>query len=110
MCNYDRKFIQNFADITYCLNKLCRKNVTYKWTEECEKLFNILKHALITPPILQYPNFSKQFILQTDASGTALGAVLCNNNLKPVAYASRPLNKTELNYPTIQMCRTVSIR
>lgn len=40
--------------------------------------------------------------MQTDASGTALGAVLCNNNMKPVAYASRPLNKTELNYPTIQ--------
>lgn len=102
MCNYYRKFIKNFADITNCLNKLCRKNVKYEWTEQCEKSFNFLKNALTTPPILEYPDFSKEFILQTDASGTAIGAVLCNSNMKAVAYTSRPLNKAELNYPTIQ--------
>ncbi|XP_045541509.1 uncharacterized protein LOC106718281 [Papilio machaon] len=101
MCNYYRKFINNFADITNCLNKLCKKNVKYEWTEQCDKSFNILKNALINPPILQYPDFSKEFILQTDASGTAIGAVLCNNNMRVVAYTSRPLNKAELNYPTI---------
>lgn len=102
MCNYYRKFIKNFAELTNCLNKLCRRNVKYEWTEQCEISFNILKNALINPPILQYPDFSKEFILQTDASGTAIGAVLCNNNMRAVAYASRPLNKAELNYPTIQ--------
>lgn len=102
MCNYYRKFINNFADITNCLNKLCRKNVKYEWNEQCEKSFNILKNALTNPPILQYPDFSKEFILQTDASGTAIGAVLCNNNMRAVAYTSRPLNKAELNYPTIE--------
>lgn len=58
----------------------------------------------MSPPILQYPNFSdeNEFILQTDASGIAIGAVLCNKDMKPVAYTSRPLNKAELNYPTIQ--------
>lgn len=58
----------------------------------------------MNPPTLQYPNFSEtnEFIVQTDASGIAIGAVLCNQNLRPVAYASRPLNKAELNYPTIQ--------
>lgn len=84
------------------MNQLCRKNVKFEWSEQCEKSFNFLKTALTSPPILEYPNFSKEFILQTDASGIAIGSVLCNNNMKPVAYASRPLNKAELNYPTIQ--------
>ncbi|CAG9099715.1 unnamed protein product [Plutella xylostella] len=45
---------------------------------------------------------NNEFVIQTDASGTAIGAVLCNKDLRPIAYASRPLNKAERNYPTIQ--------
>lgn len=103
-CNYYRKFIKNFAEITNPLNKLTRKNVTFLWTDRCQHAFETLKHALTTPPVLDFPDFSdkNEFVIQTDASGTAVGAVLCNKNMKPVAYASRPLNKAELNYPTIQ--------
>lgn len=103
-CNYYRKFIPKFAEITLPLNKLSRKGEDFIWSEECQNAFEILKTSMITPPILQFPDFSEsnKFILQTDASGTAVGAVLCNNNRKPVAYASRPLNKAERNYPTIQ--------
>lgn len=103
-CNYYRKFIPQFSEITLPLNKLCRKNVVFSWTKECQNSFEILKNKLITPPILQYPDFSdtNTFVLQTDASGVAIGSVLCNKDLKPVAYASRPLNKAELNYPIIQ--------
>lgn len=86
------------------LNRLCRKKVTFCWNGESQKSFELLKQFLMNPPILQYPNFSEtnEFIVQTDASGIAISAVLCNQNLRPVAYASRPLNKAELNYPTIQ--------
>lgn len=103
-CNYYRKFVPSFAEITLPLNKLCRKNQAFIWTEDCQKSFDFLKTSLMTPPILQYPDFSdeNEFIIQTDASGMAIGAVLCNKDLRPVAYASRPLNKGELNYPTIQ--------
>lgn len=103
-CNYYRKFIINFAQITLPLNNLCRKNEPFNWTEECQNSFDYLRTAMMNTPILQFPDFSKNntFILQTDASGTAVGAVLCNGNKKPVAYASRPLNKSERNYPTIQ--------
>lgn len=102
--NYYRKFIPNFATISIPLNRLSRKNQPFEWTTECEKSFQDLKNSLITPPILEYPDFSEtnQFVLQTDASGIAIGAVLCNSNMKPIAYASRPLNKAERNYPTIQ--------
>lgn len=102
--NYYRKFIPNFAEIALPLNRMSRKNATYCWSSECEKSFQKLKLALTTPPVLQYPDFSEnnEFVLQTDASGQAIGSVLCNSDGRPVAYASRTLNKAEINYPTIE--------
>lgn len=103
-CNYYRKFIPAFAEITLPLNKLCKKHERFIWSDECKSAFQYLKHCLVSPPVLQYPDFSadNEFILKTDASGTAIGSVLCNKDNRPVAYASRPLNKHEINYPTIQ--------
>lgn len=103
-CNYYRKFVPSFATITMPLNRLLKKDEPFVWDSECQNAFDYLKTALMTPPILQYPDFSNtnEFILQTDASDLAVGAVLCNGNMKPVAYASRPLNKAEKNYPVIQ--------
>lgn len=102
--NYYRKFIPNFAEIALPLNKISCKNVVFSWTQECNISFNKLKSALIKPPVLQYPDFSdsNEFLLQTDASGKAIGSVLCNRDGRPVAYASRSLNKAEINYPTIE--------
>lgn len=102
--NYYRKFIPNFAQIATPLNRLLKKGVTFEWTQDCEVAFEKLKHALINPPILDFPNFSNEntFTLKTDASSYAIGAVLCNKNDRPVAYASRALNKAEQNYCTIE--------
>lgn len=102
--NYYRKHICQFADITVPLNRLCRKGIKFEWTNECQKSFETLKSALTQPPVLQYPDFSEEnkFISQTDASGKVIGAVLSNKDNKPIAYASRSLNKAELNYPTIE--------
>lgn len=86
------------------MNYLCRKNVTFKWDDECQTSFEALKNAIISHPVLQYPDFSEsnQFILQTDASGYGIGSVLCNSDGRPVAYASRSLNKAEKRYPIIE--------
>lgn len=102
--NYYRKFIPNFAEKAFHLNKLGKKDVKFKWDDNCQRSFQELKNAIITPPVLQYPDFSKEneFILHTDASGYAIGAVLSNSNGKPVAYASRCLNKAESSYATIE--------
>ena len=62
-----------------------------------------MKAKLTSQPILQYPDFFKEFTLSTDASNTGLGAVLSQVSLGkdlPVAYASRSLNKLEVNYTT----------
>ena len=66
-------------------------------------MFQHLKAKLTSQPILQYPNFSNEFILTTDASNTGFGAVLSQGPLGkdlPVAYASRSSNKAEINYTT----------
>jgi len=56
-------------------------------------------------PVLHYPNFTRQFIIATDASDYAIGAVLSQGPVgqdRPIAYASRTLNKAEQNYNTTE--------
>lgn len=63
--------------------------------------FNKLKNALISSPVLAYPDFTKPFIIQCDASNSALGAVIgqmVNNRFRPVMYGSRHLTATETRY------------
>ena len=80
-CNYYGCFIKSFAEIAQPLNNLLKKRVEFKWTTECEKAFYILKNKLIRPPILQYPNFEKEFFLTTDMSDYAIGAVLSQGEI-----------------------------
>lgn len=104
-CNYYRKFIQNFALIARPLNKLLRKDVKFLWTSECQESFENLKKKLLSPQILQFPDFSKDFTLTTDASSFACGAVLSqNHNGKdlPIAFASRTFTKGEENKAVIE--------
>lgn len=103
--NYYRRFIRDFADIVQPLNRLTRKTVEFDWTEDCENAFRILIDKLSSPPILQYPDFSKQFLVTVDASGKACGAVLSQNfdgDDLPIYFASKSFNKGELNKSTIE--------
>ena len=100
--NYYRKFIPIFASIALPLNKLLKKDVEFNFNNDCENAFEIIKQILISPEILQFPDFEKEFILRTDASGFALGAVLSNHDDKPIAYGSKTLNPAERNYSTIE--------
>lgn len=103
--NYYRKFIPNFAELAKPLNSLTRRKAVFLWTEECEKSFIKLKQALLTPKILHYPDFSKEFIITVDASNIAAGAVLSQNfneNELPIAFASKTFTKGELNKHIIE--------
>jgi hypothetical protein len=105
LASYYRKFTENFADIAYPLNQLLKRNVPFKWTSLCEESFTKLKEKLINPPILQFPNYSREFIVTTDGSQNAIGAVLSQGTIGkdlPIAYASRTLNSAEKNYSTIE--------
>jgi hypothetical protein len=73
--------------------------------KKTETAFNTLKELLTTEPLLQYPDFKKPFVLTTDASNEAIGAVLSQGPIgkdPPIAYACRTLNNAEKNYPTVE--------
>eukprot|EP00731_Ephydatia_muelleri_P006304 Em0003g552a len=75
--NHYRRFIKSFAKIAKPLHKLTERSaVAFRWTLECQRSFNLLKNLLSSPPILVYPDFTKPFILDTDASNEGIGAVL----------------------------------
>ena len=77
-----------------------------EWTAQCDRAFRELKQRLCTAPVLQSPNFSLPFVLQTDASDRGVGAVLAqrdeNNCDHPVAYFSRKLRPREQRYSTVE--------
>lgn len=101
LCSYYRRFIKDFAKIARPLHQLTSNNVQYKWTEECTEAFESLKQALTSTPILAYPTQSGKFILDTDASQDAVGAVLSqiqDGQEKVIAYFSKVLSKEERNY------------
>ena len=100
LCNY-RKFVRNFAKIASPLNQLTRKGQKFEWTDECEQAFTYLKDALITAPILAYPDFKEKFLVHVDASADGIGMVLAeiqNGHEVVIAYAGRDLNAAEKNY------------
>jgi len=102
LCSYYRRFVKGFADIAAPLHALTRKGCnTFEWTPACVVAFELLKQALTSPPVLAMPNDNDIFCLDTDASNSALGAVLSqqqNGEERVVAYASRKLSRQEVNY------------
>jgi transposase InsO family protein len=105
LAGYYRKFVPRFSPIAKPLHKLTGKNVPYVWGEEQETAFQTLKDILCNEPLLQYPDFKKEFIVTCDASSNEIGCVLSQGTIGkdlPVAYASRVLTTPEKNYSTIE--------
>jgi len=103
MISYYRLFIPNCSKIASPLYKLLKRDANFEWAEAQENAFQHLKAKLVSCPILQYPDFSNEFVLTTDASNRGLGAVQSQGPVGkdlPVAYASRSLNSAETNYTT----------
>jgi hypothetical protein len=83
------------------LTELTRKDREFTWGPSQQKAFEELKSRLCTTPVMAYPNFELPFILTTDASKTAVAAILSHVHdgvERPVAYASRQMNKAEQAY------------
>ena len=103
--NYYRRFLGNLAEKVEPLNRLLKKNTKFNVTEEVRESIEWCKEKLSTAPILQFPDFNIGFILTTDASQLAVGAVLSQigeNGEQPVAFASRRLSGAESRYSTIE--------
>jgi len=103
LCNYYRRFIQNYSMLSNPLEKLCSSSYkTLNWNESCNENFIKLKEKLMTTPVLAYPDYERSFILDTDASFDCIGAVLSQLDVdgkeRVVSYGSHSLNKHELGY------------
>lgn len=105
LIGYYRKFIKDFSKITQPMTACLKKNSKIVIDEKYLNAFEKCKELLISAPLLQYPDFEKPFILTTDASDFAIGAVLSQGSIgsdRPIAYASRTLNDSEKRYSTIE--------
>ncbi|KAJ0441335.1 putative nucleotidyltransferase, Ribonuclease H [Helianthus annuus] len=89
LTGYYRCFIKNYASIGGPLTDLLRKDA-FSWNDTTLNAFVTLKNLLSSTPILRLPDFSKPFTIETDASGTGIGAVLSQDK-HPLAYFSKKL-------------------
>lgn len=100
LCNYYRSFIQNFSQIVEPLQRIVASK-KFVWSVEQEESFAQLKNVLTNAPILSLPRKKGKFILDTDASHSAIGAILSqvqDGEEKVIAYASNKFTKTQRSY------------
>ena len=107
LCNYYSEFIKDYTYLAQPLIELTKKNMPEKvvWCKRLDDAFRALKDALCAGPILQLPDVTKPFILQTDASSSGIGAVLMqeiDGFKRPVLFWSRKLKAAEINYATVE--------
>ena len=102
LANYYRRFVAHFATLVKPLHCLTEKNARFKWTDACQEAFDAIRQQLSSPPLLSFPDFSRPFIVDTDASDVGIGSVLSqiqeDGAEHVIAYASRVLTKAERQY------------
>jgi RNase H-like domain found in reverse transcriptase/Reverse transcriptase (RNA-dependent DNA polymerase)/Integrase zinc binding domain/Retroviral aspartyl protease/Integrase core domain/Chromo (CHRromatin Organisation MOdifier) domain len=99
---YYRRFIKNFSAIAAPLTDLTKDAVKFEWRHEHEAAFRKLKTAISEGPVLILPDPSLPYVVHTDASGFAVGAVLQQDQgqgLQPIAFMSKKMLDAETRYP-----------
>lgn len=102
LAGFYQKFIRNYSEITTPITNLLKKDRhQFSWNEEAGQAFRKLKNALVSAPILANPDFEKPFIIETDSSDLAIGAVLVqiqDGDRRTIAYFSKKLSSTQRRY------------
>ena len=105
LMNYYGKFISQISTLLAPLYKLLEKDHTWNWTPECEEAFGKCQSVLSSSAVLVHYDDRRPLRLACDASSYGLGAVLSHvftDEERPIAFASRTLNKAERNYSQIE--------
>ena len=107
LASYYRRFIPSLSKVAAPLFELTKKDTPFHWSASCQVAFKSLKEALTNAPVLAFPRFGDGYLLETDASGVGLGAVLAqkqdDGTTRPIAYASRTLQSHERNYGVTEL-------
>ena len=108
LAGYYRKFIKDYAAHSCALTDATRKSAPERvvWNNVMNDEFVFLKHVLCSVPSLTLPTIDDQFIVQTDASGRGVGAILSvvrDGQELPVAYFSRKLKPREMKYSATEL-------
>jgi hypothetical protein len=102
LTNFYRRHVQNYSQIAAPISNLTRKEVKFKWDNDCKKAMETLKQALVSAPVLGYADYSRPFILSADCSGVALGSILSQMGEdgveRVIGFHGRMLNKCERKY------------
>lgn len=102
LASWYRRFIADFSTIVSPITELLKGKLgKFMWSKEADEAFLKLKTALVSAPVLSNPDFSKPFIIQTDASDIGIGAVLVQeyeSGEKVIAYMSQKLTSTQRKY------------
>ena len=101
MVTYVAKFMPKYSQVSAPLRQLLEKDVAWHWTETQQESFNTLKRLITQAPVLRYFDVHKPVKISVDASSQGLGAVLLQDE-QPVAYASRTLTRSQVNYAQIE--------
>ncbi|KAJ0927423.1 putative nucleotidyltransferase, Ribonuclease H [Helianthus annuus] len=89
LAGYYRRFIKGYASIASPMTDILKKD-SFVWNDQTAAAFAALKQLLSSTPVLRLPDFTKPFTIETDASGTGIGAILSQDN-HPIAFFSKKL-------------------
>ena len=100
-----RRFIRDFSKISRPLCGLLEKDSNFDFDESCRSAFEEIKSRLVTTPIMETPDWNKEFEIMCDANDYAMGAVLGQRTekiFKTIYYASKTFNEAQENYSTTE--------
>ena len=107
MCNFNRRFVPNYSAVVRPLSRLTSSKVKFEWGDKEEAAFQAIKTHLQEAPRLNLADWNREFHIESDASKTAVGAVLFqldeDGNRHQIAYHSKSLSHVEQRWNTTEL-------